>query len=397
MKKRKCIMKNMETGAENKNQQTAIYVMTHKAFTPPPDPLYIPLHVGRAAALSYSRDEKSSPLSFCVGDNTGDHISEKNCYYSELTGLYWIWKNVHTYKYVGTCHYRRYLLNEQEKIFTEAEYLKLLKDYDLITTKRVVLNNSYHYGFATNHNIHALDMTGEVIKELYPEYYDTFVQLENGTETYFGNMIVTSKKWFDTYCEWLFHIFFEVQKRICLENGEDDYHKRVFGFISEFLLLVWVRVNHLKVYECKVGMLGEKAETREMKEQLAGYFFSMDAKTYFAEMLKKRPDVLMEASDITGELKLSMQIIATMDQELQRTGHCYLRKENRFRELITLFTRLNAVIRAYLSGQVTEEDRRFLIEQSVSETAVKVGVFILPISAEQKKKLETEILKDLNA
>ena len=291
-------------------------------------------------------------------------------------------------------------MNEQEKIFTEAEYLELLKDYDLITTKRVVLNNSYHYGFATNHNIHALDMTGEVIKELYPEYYDTFVQLENGTETYFGNMIVTSKKWFDTYCEWLFHIFFEVQKRICLENGEDDYHKRVFGFISEFLLLVWVRVNHLKVYECKVGMLGEKAETREMKEQLASYFFSMDvfgAKTYFAEMLKKRPDVLMEASDITGELKLSMQIIATMDQELQRTGHCYLRKENRFRELITLFTRLNAVIRAYMSGQVTEEDRRFLIEQSVSETAVKVGVFILPISAEQKKKLETEILKDLNA
>mgnify|MGYP006966237670 CR=1 FL=1 len=61
----------METGAEDKNQQTAIYVMTHKAFTPPLDPLYIPLHVGRAAASSYSRDEKSSPLSFCVGDNTG--------------------------------------------------------------------------------------------------------------------------------------------------------------------------------------------------------------------------------------------------------------------------------------------------------------------------------------
>jgi len=50
-----------------------------------------------------------------------------------------------------------------------------------------------------------------------------------------------------------------------------------------------------------------------------------------------------------------------------------------------------------MSGQVTEEDRRFLIGQSVSETAVKVGVFILPISAEQKEELETEILKDLNA
>ena len=48
----------METGAENKNQQTAIYVMTHKAFTPPPDPLYIPLHVGRAAAFLFNRGGK---------------------------------------------------------------------------------------------------------------------------------------------------------------------------------------------------------------------------------------------------------------------------------------------------------------------------------------------------
>ena len=64
MKKRKCIMKNMETGAEDENQQTAIYVMTHKAFTPPPDPLYTPLHVGRAAASSYSRDEKPSRCLF---------------------------------------------------------------------------------------------------------------------------------------------------------------------------------------------------------------------------------------------------------------------------------------------------------------------------------------------
>ena len=38
----------------------------------------------------------------------------------------------------------------------------------------------------------------------------------------------------------------------------------------------------------------------------------------------------MEASDITGELKLSMQIIATMNQELQRTGHCYLEKRKPF-------------------------------------------------------------------
>ena len=84
MKKRKCIMKNMETGAEDKNQQTAIYVMTHKAFTPPPDPLYIPLHVGRAAALSYSRDEKSSPLSFCVGDRKSTRLNSSHSSVSRM-------------------------------------------------------------------------------------------------------------------------------------------------------------------------------------------------------------------------------------------------------------------------------------------------------------------------
>ena len=270
-----------------------IYTLTHKKFNVPPDPLYVPLQVG---------SEEKEDLGYLC-DNTGENISALNCYYSELTGLYWIWKNDHETEYVGTCHYRRFLLNEQEKIFTKRELEEKLRSYDLITTKRVHLNNSYYYGFSANHNIHALDVTGEVIKEKYPAYYDTFVRLVNGPETYFGNMFVTSKKHFDDYCSWLFTIFFEVQKRIDLETDADEYHRRVFGFISEFLLLVWITVNQLHVFECKVGMIGEKAETREMKEQIAIYLEKRDvagAKKYFMDCLRKRPDVLMEASDMIG-------------------------------------------------------------------------------------------------
>ena len=48
-----------------------IYTMTHKKFTPLPDPLYVPLHVGRACGenLGY------------LGDDTGEQISALNCYY----------------------------------------------------------------------------------------------------------------------------------------------------------------------------------------------------------------------------------------------------------------------------------------------------------------------------
>ena len=150
-----------------------IYTLTHKKFNVPPDPLYVPLQVG---------SEEKEDLGYLC-DNTGENISALNCYYSELTGLYWIWKNDHETEYVGTCHYRRFLLNEQEKIFTKRELEEKLRSYDLITTKRVHLNNSYYYGFSANHNIHALDVTGEVIKEKYPAYYDTFVRLVNGPET----------------------------------------------------------------------------------------------------------------------------------------------------------------------------------------------------------------------
>ena len=343
-----------------------IYAMTHKKFDVPSDPMYQPLHVGRACAedLGY------------LGDNTGENISHLNCYYSELTGLYWLWKNCKDVDYIGTCHYRRFFINEQEKVFTKQEYEILLKNYDIITTKRVILNNSYHFGFSANHNVAVLDMTGEVIKDLYPSYYDTFIDRVHENETYFGNMLVTSKTIYDNYCEWLFTVFEEVSKRINLDTDEDAYHKRVLGFISEFLLLVWIQVNELTVCECKVGMLGEKAETREVKEKLARYFRNKDvegAKNYFLQRKTERPDIMMEASDVSGELRICMQVIATAGKELEVYGTSVLDKECDFRALMQLFTKINFIALRKEQEKMTAEDEQFLYENEVSEVAMEVA------------------------
>ena len=146
---------------------TTIFAMTHKKFIPPSDTMYVPLHVGC---------EGKADLGY-LSDNTGDHISHKNQYYSELTGVYWVWKNFKDSENVGICHYRRFLVNDAGRLFTEAEIASLLKRYDLITTKTLTMRYSYYDGFSHNHNLKDLDVALEVIREMYPDYYDTVSEM----------------------------------------------------------------------------------------------------------------------------------------------------------------------------------------------------------------------------
>ena len=363
-----------------------IFTMTHKKFKEPEDPIYMPLHVGRACAEDYGY----------AGDHTGDNISEKNCYYGELTGIYWVWKNVRTTDYVGICHYRRYFCTEEGRIFNEKDYLSILKDYDIITSKKLKLNFSYFDGYDGDYNIFDLITTGETIRQMYPEYYDTFERLVHGNGTYFGNMMVTSKELYDEYAEWLFSIFAEVEKKID-PSGYDDYHKRVFGFISEFLLYVWVEVKGLKVYECKVGMTTEKYETKQMKDKLSEYFLQGDlagAKAYFLSVLEKRPDVLMEASDITGELKLSMQVIAVCMLEREEYGTSVIDRIRQFDELMRYFTKLNEIVSDCSLKQVTEDDVCFLKEQHVTDIAIEASARLF-ITDEAELNEVVEGIKEL--
>jgi len=328
-----------------------IFAMTHKRFEVPGDSMYIPIHVGH----------KNAKEDFGYkGDDTGDNISDLNCYYAELSGVYWVWKNYFEADYVGICHYRRFLTSEEGYVFSESEYEQILKTYDIVTTKQLELPGSYRNGFGAHHNVAVLDETGEIIKEQYPQYYDTFVQLVHQNKTYFGNIMVAGKKLYDAYCEWLFSIFFELQKRIDLTFA-DDYHKRVFGFISEFLLYVWVTTNKLKAYECRVAIIGEKKETSEVTAQMAEFFKNKDAagaKAYFAAVLKQRPDILMEASDINGECKLCLQAVSTANLEIAAYGSSFLDKINKYEEIIKYFRGLNSMASKAVKAVEVENTER---------------------------------------
>lgn len=364
-----------------------MFTMTHKNFDEPKDNMYVPLQVGRAL---------SKDLGYLT-DDTGENISAMNGCFSELTGVYWVWKNETNADYVGICHYRRYLINKSGQIFKESELLDILKEFDIITSKRLKYDYTYYEGYADAHNINDLIETGKVIQEIYPEYYDNFNRLVHLKESYFGNIMVTSKKLYDKYAEWLFNILLEVQKRIDI-SSYDDYHKRVFGFISEFLLLVWVETNHLKAYECMVGMSAEKYETKEMKEKLSDYFYKKDiegAKNYFMECYQKRPDVLLEASDTTGELKLSMQVISTCENEKMSNINTVLDSITEFTTLMNYFRNLNSIIKRYMLNQKLDTDIVYLHNRKVSHIAMYIAVMLFCESDEVAVNTLVRISEDM--
>lgn len=226
--------------------KTSIYTISHKKFKCPDIEGYIPLQVGLSEDLNYVRD------------NSGDNISDKNKNYCELTGLYWIWKNDKNSDIVGISHYRRYFTTQKifknsDKILDCEQIEKILNNYDVIIPKkeyyRETVKEQYclYSGFEKDLNI-----IENILKNKYPEYLEYYNRIMNRNYISQYNMIICKKDIYDDYCKWLFDILFEAEKHINLEDGYTDYQKRIYGFISERLLNVWVEKNNLKVKNVRV-------------------------------------------------------------------------------------------------------------------------------------------------
>jgi len=221
-----------------------VIVATHKKYTMPNDPSYLPLHVGKDGNIDLGY----------LGDDSGDNISTKNPYFSELTGVYWAWKNLNS-DYIGLVHYRRYFGNGKknkntfDNILSTKEIEELLEETDVILPKK----RNYYIETLYSHYkntlyIEPLDQTEKIINELYPEYTQYFKLLHKRTSAHMFNMFIMKKSFFHKYCQWLFSILFELEKRIDVSQY-DPFHSRFYGRISELLLDIWIETNKVKYLE----------------------------------------------------------------------------------------------------------------------------------------------------
>lgn len=231
--------------------EITVAVATHKKYRMPSDGVYLPLQVGKSA-------HPESCLGFET-DDSGDNISELNPYFSELTGLYWIWKNC-TSKYKGIVHYRRHFSrpglfntlgfrNGFVRIAREDDFRSLLKKYDIIVPRprNYVIETVYSH-YAHTLPVEQLDTTREILNGFCPKYLKAFDEQMKSRKAHMFNMFIMRDSLMNEYCSWLFPILDELMK--CIDPDKyDAFNARYPGRISEILLDVWLNTNHYKYVE----------------------------------------------------------------------------------------------------------------------------------------------------
>lgn len=219
-----------------------IYIAAHKAFSPPSSKEgYVPLQVGASG---------KAHLGF-ITDDTGDNISEKNPYYCELTGLYWIWKNTSD-KYIGLAHYRRYmgkteLSSSYRKVYDEPALIEFLKKADIVLPEKEYYKTDAKVEIIEGcTTAEVFDQLRNSVSSVSPDYLKVFDDFfsQNAASQY--NMFFCKREVFEKYCEWLFPILFDLEKYIDMDKLKGP-QKRVYGYLAERLLNIWVMHNGLKV------------------------------------------------------------------------------------------------------------------------------------------------------
>lgn len=228
----------MTTGV---NQEIVVAVVSHKPYRMPADSVYMPLHVGAALHPDVLPD--------WVQDNEGENISDRNGKYSELTGLYWLWKNCDA-DYIGLVHYRRHFATRSwlgrrardrfDRIIGGEELAQVLQKADVVVPNHrnyviETVRSHYEHTLPAEH----LDVTRDVIQERCPQYLAAFDKVMGGTKAHMFNMFIMRRDLLADYCDWLFPILFELEQRTD-DSAYDAFNLRYPGRVSEMLLDVWL-------------------------------------------------------------------------------------------------------------------------------------------------------------
>ena len=232
-------------------QKLKIIVCTHKAdsrirnYAP-----YVPVHAGKAL-------HPKMDLGF-IGDDTGDNISEKNPLYSEWSVIYWAWKNYNDAEYIGFNHYRRYFKINITKDNVET----IMGKADLIAMKRI--NKSRCFRIDDLSRMTSQEDTYlffDSVLSIHPDCKEALLRyIYNSTEYFFYSMFIMKRELFDEYCNFIFPVLFDLEKRI--KPHGYSRQQRALGYFGETSLGLFIYYKNLKVKEVEISGTDELTDSK---------------------------------------------------------------------------------------------------------------------------------------
>jgi hypothetical protein len=177
---------------------------------------------------------------------------------SKLYYVYELYKNgTLSSKYIGLNHYRRYF-DFMDEI---PDFDKIFESYDIILPYKSLFNVSLEFQYCSAHLCKVLHEVINIIKEIKPEYYQTAIESLDAKDGYFFNMFIMKKEDFFKYCEFIYDIFFEFDRRHNFTSDKDiinyleSYYPkekvpiqiRIQGFLAERLSSIFFKHNFIRI------------------------------------------------------------------------------------------------------------------------------------------------------
>ncbi len=178
-------------------------------------------------------------------DNTGEHISDRNGNYCELTALYWIWKNKmdtggsadgEEGQYYGLCQYRRgFELGEDDLLRLSDNDVDVVLPYPLPYEPDI---HAHHERYIKEADWQELL---RALSELQPEYAADFPEILSQRYLYNYNVILAKKSVLRDYCAWLFPILMRTEELSGPKGSERS--DRYLGYMGETLETLYFMKN----------------------------------------------------------------------------------------------------------------------------------------------------------
>lgn len=315
------------------------------------------------AALTFERIAE-------LTDDTGDSISGMNRRYSELTAMYWAWKNLDC-EYIGLCHYRR------KFGLTDEDIGRLLKeDIDIAILEPIELEKSIEEMYMTHHYIYDWIYVLELVRKKDPKFYN-FIHHGKHHKLHPACMAIYRKELFHKTCEFLFPVLEE----FCKSRPEkrDIYQRRDAGFLGERLLSLYFEYQKNRLCYREVPMRSIASEdflNANGKSQIPTDSVNLYACDYihnsnWTKCSHFLSDIEAENHQVETLKKLSSVYFAERENE-KETFFDYLPHESGVEQLVAFYDDAASNIVSYTFGKVSKKAvNRWMERVKITPTAIK--------------------------